>query len=383
MAQTWHQLRPGEVRNDCGGCHAHSQKPTLFEKTAAAKPDYSVFDLTEKTPLLTSKAKDESGKQWDAEGKSGLAFAKGPRDVEYHRDVVPILNRSCVACHTKNSEKPAAGLVLDDAEKVDGLPGTYFRLAADDRARFSPRKLQGPGRNGELIVRDLQHNDNASHYVWQFQSRRSLLAWKVFGRRLDGWKNEDIPSEELKPDDPRRKSLHVPRGGEVKPEHRLYIGDIDYAGSVMPPPEAVASGKVKPLTDEDRLTLVRWIDLGCPIDLDPDGGGLGDDQRPTLTLAAPQTGVNPPLSRILVGMHDYNAGLDATSFKVTADFALDGVPAGQNLAAKFQPLSGNRWELKLATPITNLAKGTLTVSIKDRRGNVSRVERTFSVNSAR
>src|SRR5262249_9011687 len=25
MAQTWHQLRPGEVRTDCGGCHAHSQ----------------------------------------------------------------------------------------------------------------------------------------------------------------------------------------------------------------------------------------------------------------------------------------------------------------------------------------------------------------------
>jgi hypothetical protein len=24
MAQTWHQLRPGEIRNDCGGCHAHS-----------------------------------------------------------------------------------------------------------------------------------------------------------------------------------------------------------------------------------------------------------------------------------------------------------------------------------------------------------------------
>ena len=28
MAQTWHQLRPGEIRHDCGGCHAHSQKPT-------------------------------------------------------------------------------------------------------------------------------------------------------------------------------------------------------------------------------------------------------------------------------------------------------------------------------------------------------------------
>ena len=46
MAQTWHQVRPGEVRNDCGGCHAHSQKPTDFNHTAAAKPDYAVFDLT-------------------------------------------------------------------------------------------------------------------------------------------------------------------------------------------------------------------------------------------------------------------------------------------------------------------------------------------------
>src|SRR5205085_11963736 len=52
MAQTWPQLRPGEVRNDCGGCHAHSQKPTLFKDTAAAKGDYKVFDLTHETPLL-------------------------------------------------------------------------------------------------------------------------------------------------------------------------------------------------------------------------------------------------------------------------------------------------------------------------------------------
>ena len=30
------ELRPGEIRHNCGGCHAHSQQPTLFEKTAAA-----------------------------------------------------------------------------------------------------------------------------------------------------------------------------------------------------------------------------------------------------------------------------------------------------------------------------------------------------------
>ena len=32
---------------------------------------------------------------------------------------------------------------------------------------------------------------------------------------------------------------------------------------------------------------------------------------------------NPPLTRILVGMHDYYTGLDMDSFQVVADFALD------------------------------------------------------------
>src|SRR5262249_51166812 len=75
MAQTWHQVRPGEIRNDCGGCHAHSQKPTLFKDTAAAKSDYPLFDLTKSTPLLTTKAKDESKRKWDKDDSTGLRFA--------------------------------------------------------------------------------------------------------------------------------------------------------------------------------------------------------------------------------------------------------------------------------------------------------------------
>src|SRR4029453_1204120 len=50
MAQTWHQVRPGEIRNNCGGCHAHSQQPTDFNATLASKPEYAVFDLTKQTP---------------------------------------------------------------------------------------------------------------------------------------------------------------------------------------------------------------------------------------------------------------------------------------------------------------------------------------------
>src|SRR5437660_691337 len=83
------------------------------------------------------------------------------------------------------------------------------------------------------------------------------------------------------------------------------------------PPEAVKSGKVQALTDEDRLTLVRWIDLGCPIDLSKDPARPGwslDDQRPTLTLTYPRAGSNESVTRILVGMHDYNTELDMKSF---------------------------------------------------------------------
>jgi hypothetical protein len=164
----------------------------------------------------------------------------------------------------------------------------------------------------------------------------------------------------------------------------------------MPPPEAVAGTwvgpdgrkiKVQPLSDEDRLTIVRWIDLGCPADVEFDVarplergiGWLLDDNRPTLTLTYPRAGANGPLTRILVGMHDYYTGLDMTSFGVVADFALDGVEPRENLASRFKPRSDGVWEWVLSKPLTRLPRGTLTVWVKDWQGNISRIERTFSV----
>jgi hypothetical protein len=369
MAQTWHQVRPGEVRNSCGGCHAHSQKPTLFEETAAAKPDYKVWDLTSNPPLFTTKASDRSGQKWDKNDHTGIQFGKGVKDIEYHRDIKPILERSCIACHSMKSEKPAGRLVLDDdtpikkrglvpwAENVQvqqGLPHSYARLV---------------------------------QYSWAFQARRSPLIWKVHGKRLDGFKNEDIPSPPLDYDD-EKNVLEWCHHGKNKG------WDVDFLGSVMPPPEAVAGSykgpdgkliKVAPLTDEDKLTLARWIDIGCPIDrqYDPKSRGQGwllDEGRPTLTLTYPPSGTSKePLTRILIGMHDYATGLDLSSLTVTADFAIDGVKPGENLATKFEALPDNRWELRLKEPITKLPKGRMTVSVRDRQGNTSQIERTLSV----
>jgi hypothetical protein len=275
--------------------------------------------------------------------------------------------------------------VLDDDKTVnlpnaDDVPGTYYRLTMDYAGRFGHKPIIGSWKHA-----------NASRYIRMFQSRRSLLIWKVFGQRLDGWANDDFPTETT-PGEPKTLAL---KGKPVAdtPANRNRA-DLDYTGSVMPPPQSVTGTysspggkkiKVAPLSDEDRLTLVRWVDLGCPIDLDydpakPDARGLGwmlDDQRPTMTVTAPQPGLNPPLTRILVGMHDYGTGLNMDSFQAVASVAMDGVAAGQNLAGKFRPVSPGVYELKLESPVT-AASAKLTVSVQDRQGNETRIERTFS-----
>jgi hypothetical protein len=169
---------------------------------------------------------------------------------------------------------------------------------------------------------------------------------------------------------------------------------VDFVGSQMPPAAAVEGTytdergekiKVEPVTDEDRRTIARWIDLGCPIDLDyspesPDERGFGwmcDDNRPTLTITLPRAGENESVERILIGMHDYYSGVDADSLTVTVDVPVNGKPAGQNLAPLFEEVSQGVRRLKLAQPIKRGEKIKLLVSIKDRQGNVSRVKRTF------
>jgi hypothetical protein len=387
MSQTWHQVRPGEIRVNCGGCHAHSQKPTLFEETAAAKPDYKIWDLVSETPLVTSKAKDESGKTWDAKDETGLRMAKGAISVEYFRDIQPILKRSCAACHTKASEKPAGNLVLDADDELIPIethgkfPGTYVRLALDERAKFGIKP----------VGYDSWGYPNASRYVRKLQARRSLLTWKIFGRRLDGFSNDDHPSET----EPGSGVLAL-KGQPVDMAKYRSKWDLDYRGEAMPPADAVAGTytapdgrkiKVEALSDEDRRTIARWIDLGCPIDLDYDAknpearsyGWMGDDNRPILTLTKPLPGVNAALGRIRLGMHDYQSGLDPASFRVTADFAVDGAAPGSNLASTFAEVTKGVWELKLSKPIEALPSGRLSIEVKDRQGNTSRIERLFSV----
>lgn len=349
MAQTWHQVRPGELRANCGGCHAHSQEPLAFETTAAALPDYPVFDLSKQTPLLTR----------NLDGTPGLIVAHQPAvDVEFLRDVRPLLQRSCAPCHQGGAAAPG-NLDLADTAIQGGLPRDYRRLADDPDAEWG---------YPPVIANGSWRQTNASRYVRAFQSRRSLLVWKLFGARLDGWTNADHPTEST-PGDP----LTLPPGADPNE------ADLDFTGEIMPPP----ASPHPPLTADERLTIARWIDLGCPIDTgtgeDAPYGWLLDDQRPALEVSLPRPGASAaPVDRFRIGSADGYTGIDLASLSVRADFPVAGRPAGAELADLALPTGDGIFEIELGAPLPPLLGRHLDVEVRDQRGNVTRVRRRFS-----
>lgn len=340
MAQTWHQLRPGEIRHDCGGCHAHSQAPTRFESTAAAQRDYPV-------PTLT-----------------------GSTLVEYFRDIKPIFDSKCVSCHNKGQATPGE-LVFDDDSTIGELPGTYARLMFDEQGRYGPRRTRKWSED-VYIVYGSQSWQSASHWVWKHQARRSLLVWKLFGRRLDGFDNAFVPSDRWAANDPRRAKAQSSNQVRIPEGWPLYEGDVDYLEGTDHRPF---------VTDAQRRLIATWIDTGGTIDLGKGGkpSGIRDDTRPTLVVTWPAPGTQGPVTRVLLGMHDYGSDLDMATFSVTADVAIDGIPAGTNLASRFRALEGSRWEWTPSKPLSAITRATFTVKIRDKTGNVAETARTFSV----
>jgi Hydrazine synthase alpha subunit middle domain len=351
-SQTWHQVRPGEVRNDCGGCHAHAQPQLDIAKTAAGKAGYTPHDLTKQTPILTRTALGETLSKF---------HSKRVLDVEYHRDIKPIIQRSCVACHTRAN--PAGNLALDDDVIVDGFDNTFNRLADDTDAKYGHKPV---------IANKQWRGTNASRYVRSFQSRRSLLIWKIFGERLDGWINASHPTETVPGD-----ASTLPAGADIT------LADLDYTGTIMPPPGSNVPG----LSEDEKMMFARWIDLGAPVDSsDPAKAAFGwfnDEQKPTLTVSLPEGGASTKvLKEIRIGAFDNYSGLDRTSFSVKASFEVNSKPAGSELASELVETADHVWAIRLTQPFA-AGNGVLTVSVKDARGNESVVTRTFTVVVAR
>jgi hypothetical protein len=347
MAQTWHQVRPGEVRNNCGGCHAHSQQPLGIESTVAGQANYKPTDLT---ALLTFLSKDSEGKTVVKTNPPGAM------NVEFLRDIRPILQRSCVPCHSVND--PQGNLVLNDYTNYSGLPGDYARLADDSQARWGHKPV---------IPNGSWRQSNASRYIRKLQSRRSLLTWKIFGRRLDGWTNEDHPTETIPGDE-----------NTLPPGASPNEADLDYTGTIMPPVGSAVPG----LSEDEKMMFARWIDLGCPINSGTgDNSKYGwflDESRPTLTVSSPRPNRNViPLSEIRIGLADAYTGLSNGTLSVTATFPVNGAGAGTELSGQGTFVEPGIFSIPLQIPIASLGTNNITASIADVQGNTNKVKVRF------
>jgi hypothetical protein len=348
MSQTWHQVRPGESRVDCGGCHAHSQMGLDFNTTAAASVDYTVLNLMDSTPLIT---RDELGGN-DIDDVQATVV-----DIEFYQDIRPILQSKCISCH--NNSQQAGQLVLDDTSVSSNLPNDYMRLADDSSATYG---------YSPVISNGTWRQTNASRYIRKFQSRRSLLTWKIFGQRLDGWSNEDHPSESIPGD-----ANSLPNGANANK------ADLDFIASVDHP-----AGGMDSLTMKQKMTVARWIDLGAPLDISVTTGhpGMGwfmDDLRPTLSISSPRPNINfDAINVIRFGIADANTGLDMTSLSVKADFEVNSLAADAELAGLATMTSQGIYEIQLDSAIAqdNLERH-IRAEVKDNQGNVKRVDVRF------
>ncbi len=337
---TWRHGAAGEVRTDCGGCHAHSLPPVDFAGTAAGRreaistPGVSAADpmiaqglwrVSDKTPLIAA----------DARGNPTVQVVDQPMvGVEFHRDVMPILQRRCVSCHKTAGNTTGTDLAFDGSSITDNA---YFRLAKDYSGRFG-----GGPPGGQFLFPQL------SKYVRANQARQSLLVWKLFGRRLDGRENS------------------------------TRSGDLDFT------PHSVPHGATK----AEMRTIARWIDLGCPIDFTPaehNGWRYTDDNSlPTLEVGTPRRGRNASFDGIVrVGVTDPESGVDWSTLKVQIDTDLsDGVQlAGASIDSTQRPASSSVAWLRLSDEIADNREVLLVATVYDRVGNMNRQAVRFWVSN--
>jgi len=213
-----------------------------------------------------------------------------------------------------------------------------------------------------VIANKVWRQTNASRYIRKFQSRRSLLIWKIFGERLDGWINADHPTESIPGDEST-----LPVGTFAN------AADLDFVASTAHP-----QGGMSELTMEEKMTFARWIDLGAPLDIsETTGTGLGwfvDDVQPTISISSPRQNLNThSISAIKFGLADANTGIDFASLSVTADFAVNGQQAFNELSNLVINMSDGIYQIALEQnlPIDSIERH-IYIEVADNQGNIKR-----------
>jgi len=230
--------------------------------------------------------------------------------VEFNRDILPVLNESCVSCHTDGVDN--GGLILDGVGESDAW-GVLTNTSMPD------------GKKYKLPQR--------SRYIRIPQARESLLVWVAYEARLDGRSNE------ARDDDIDYPSAHPKLG----------------------------------LSDKSKRTIARWVDLGSPIDF-PKTNGFGytdDNQLPVINVHSPQRGYSPDSTEWSVGFIDAKSGIDVSTVKIEYAKITNDV-VGESIAVPVELKEGSTI-LSVPRPggVVEGNKYLITVSVKDRSGNLA------------
>jgi len=308
----WRALKSGENRSDCGGCHAHSVPALEFSTTQAGKsaPIIGVAGVPNSDERI-------SGGMWDLTtgsiptlSSTGVSFInQRSLSVEFNRDILPIINNRCTSCHTAGASN--GGLILDGAAPNDA----WGVLTNNDDGTWDGYSL--PQR---------------SKYIRIPQARESLLVWAAYGERLDGRTNSSRPD------------------------------DVDYP----------TNHPALSLTDLEKRSIARWVDLGSPINFPTtDGFGYTDDnQLPVINVFRPKRGYNATPVNWKIGVTDAKSGIDLSTFRATytpiSEQGALGTPVNISIDTSDFSATG-----VITIPKLNRLKYLLEISVRDLAGNIS------------
>ncbi len=298
--QSWQHLRAGEKKT-CGGCHVHSRESRIkFEQSFAATNNYKIPKLGRgSVPLI-----------------DGSEVAGYGMQIEFTRDIKPILDAHCVSCHGKDN--PAAGLNLSKTNGANNVRNeTWWCLVADGHQACT---LPGNRFNTNAGSKSISFpRPQVTKYIRAFNSLGSLLYWKAANKRTD--RNTDSQ----------------------------FSDDIDF-GADHP----------TNITKKQLGLLSRWIDLGSP------GGTkeLLDTQKPTLHLAANVQ--NNAITELRIGTVDLGSGINPAS--LSAKVNNRRLPVGE---AALHGIT----TVVLVNPITD-PNVKIEVRAKDKQGNETVVIRS-------
>jgi hypothetical protein len=313
---TWRALKSGEKRTDCGGCHAHSTEPLDFNTTEAGKnkPIVGVAGVNSSDARVKDGIWDLTLNSIPLLNATGVTFEPGySYGVEFNRDIVPILNNRCVSCHKAGGT--GSKFILDGSGGRDA-----WSVISEDGSYAAPQR---------------------SRYIRTPQARQSLFVWAAWDERLDGRSNSTRSN------------------------------DIDYSAAADTAHDALT------ITDKERRTIARWVDLGGPIDF-PESNGFGytdDYQLPVVNIFTPHQGSNSG-AQLKVGFNDALSGLDWGTLSVkyrklgsaeqTLAINVGSEVNAKNILTKNLPIGAGEY--------------IITVSINDIAGNTGVATRRFTIN---